>query len=508
MAYSKKEWVTGDTITKDELNRMEEGIDSCQNMFNYKGNCLFADLPASGNSVNDTYYVTDKECGYTWNGNEWSQSGAYGTSISELKSDLVELDNAMLKGYKKLTPYKQDNTIRSQYVPSGVSDDNFTTFYYHIKKGAKVYIDNTPIGGGAYGIVTYLTYDEYYLWTDVDSSSITTPLSKYEVTMPDNADVLAVSCLAVNANDVGVFDVDIVDNYKNSMVYGGINSGRQIFVKKKRNNNEDLCVMIEPTVGNSLYGFSHIFKVENSGALNTDVANSASRDLLSIPTDMFSPYIVQAINNIDGDLQSGYENTFTGGSHQYNNSSSGSTPTARTANLKVFADGIELKNDFRYANCITIEFDNYIQANNTKKEDGTGREVLKEHWSIKCTTNGFECSNEIIALEDVKISRYYGLQTYSLSNKTFLIGGNKAYFGENGGYSENKKCYSVKCINDNLTICCDIDNGYGLGANPYSDSVAYSMAKVGLKTYYSAIYDETFLSENDELFIRGKYNFA
>lgn len=92
MAYEKKEWVTGDVITAADMNRLEDGVNTSQSMFAFKGNCTFENLPASGNNVNDTYYVTDKECGYTWNGSAWCQSGAYGISISELSSDI---DNTM-----------------------------------------------------------------------------------------------------------------------------------------------------------------------------------------------------------------------------------------------------------------------------------------------------------------------------------------------------------------------------------------------------------------------------
>lgn len=43
--------------------------------FNFKGSCLFAELPTSGNEVNDTYYVTDMTSRYSWNGTAWYQSG-------------------------------------------------------------------------------------------------------------------------------------------------------------------------------------------------------------------------------------------------------------------------------------------------------------------------------------------------------------------------------------------------------------------------------------------------
>lgn len=43
--------------------------------FNFKGTVeTVADLPASGNAVNDTYYVIAAVCRYSWTGSEWKQS--------------------------------------------------------------------------------------------------------------------------------------------------------------------------------------------------------------------------------------------------------------------------------------------------------------------------------------------------------------------------------------------------------------------------------------------------
>ena len=70
--------------------------------FNFKGSCLFSELPVSGVDTNDTWYVTDKKCNYSWNGEKWFQSSmnesdyqAELTKISntnaELKSDLSDI---------------------------------------------------------------------------------------------------------------------------------------------------------------------------------------------------------------------------------------------------------------------------------------------------------------------------------------------------------------------------------------------------------------------------------
>ena len=73
--------------------------------FFFKGSSAFADLPASGNTVNDTYYVTDsdKECWYSWNGTEWVKSSMsqadYAGLIAQLKAD-VSAEYSTSKTYK------------------------------------------------------------------------------------------------------------------------------------------------------------------------------------------------------------------------------------------------------------------------------------------------------------------------------------------------------------------------------------------------------------------------
>ena len=75
-------------------------------------------------------------------------------------------------------------------------------------------------------------------------------------------------------------------------------------------------------------------------------------------------------------------NEFTGGNHDYLNGSGGSA-TGRTESVTLKVNGKEVDGDYEgYADEIDIYWTNYIQANNTKKEDGSGREVLKEMYHI------------------------------------------------------------------------------------------------------------------------------
>ena len=426
-------------------------------------------------------------------------------SVKQLKEDIGDIKSVIPQKYDVVEPISEDHTIYSNAFPSGYTEDVYTTYYYNAKSGDKFFVDTQAIGG-LYGIATFLTADNKYIGgAGIGAEGFQ---YNYEITIPES-EFIAKMCISSLASIKDAVKCKIIgpsDIYKDSMVYGGINKDGQIFIKKKRNNTEDLCVIIAKTVGNELYGFTNVFKVENNSTLNTDIKNSDSRNILSIPTDIFSPFIVKATTNIDGDLPDGYKSEFTGGSHQYNNTASGSSHTARTSNVRVFADNTEIKNEFRFAKKIRVEFDNYVQANNTKKADGSGREVLKEHWTIVADSSGFKCHNEITALEPITISRYYGLQTYTLSDSWYLIGGRVTPFtsGSDNGYSEGKECNSVKCSSAALTVYMELEN-YGLGAKSYASGVAYSMAKIGLKTYPSLIYDDLSMTKGDKLFVRGNY---
>ena len=62
--------------------------------FFFKGSSTYVALPVSGNTINDTYYVTDndKQCWYSWDGTAWVQSSMsqadYAGLIAQLKADM------------------------------------------------------------------------------------------------------------------------------------------------------------------------------------------------------------------------------------------------------------------------------------------------------------------------------------------------------------------------------------------------------------------------------------
>lgn len=66
--------------------------------YNFKGTvAAVSNLPSTNNVVNDTYYVTDAKCKFTWNGSAWYQSslneGDYESELADVKSDLNEISD-------------------------------------------------------------------------------------------------------------------------------------------------------------------------------------------------------------------------------------------------------------------------------------------------------------------------------------------------------------------------------------------------------------------------------
>ena len=82
--------------------------------YKFRGNCTFASLPTSGNEINDTFYVTDEKCKYSWNGTNWYQSSLDETDyldefntfkgeVNNVKGDLYNISKIIAKDFKWIT---------------------------------------------------------------------------------------------------------------------------------------------------------------------------------------------------------------------------------------------------------------------------------------------------------------------------------------------------------------------------------------------------------------------
>lgn len=112
MQYNAPNWVNNGSpainaanlqAISDTLEQDGQEIQTLQtqlaNPFNYKGVVAAVEnLPSSGNTINDTYYVTAATCLYTWNGSAWSVSSLsesdYLDILQQVLNDIAETYNS------------------------------------------------------------------------------------------------------------------------------------------------------------------------------------------------------------------------------------------------------------------------------------------------------------------------------------------------------------------------------------------------------------------------------
>lgn len=183
-------------------------------------------------------------------------------------------------------------------------------------------------------------------------------------------------------------------------------------------------------------------------------------------SDWFGPHVVNALSNADGDRKWG---EFTGGSHSYlNNESSGSSATGRTDSIRLMVDGKQYDSFSGYAERLDIYWDNYIQAANTKKKDGSGREVLIEHYHMSFDGRVWNVECDIEFLENVMWSRYYGMQcVYADWNQSIRYGGEDWIPLDSDTDAPDKMCDTMVLKRGNHYLEMYMDNSYGLGDRAY-----------------------------------------
>lgn len=108
----------------DAINTMQTQL---ANPFTFKGSVsAVSNLPSSGNTVNDTYYVTAETCLYTWDGNSWEVASLsesdYLEEIANVKNDLADLEQIQLNK----TIVLDSDHVRTGYYMTG--DGSYNTW--------------------------------------------------------------------------------------------------------------------------------------------------------------------------------------------------------------------------------------------------------------------------------------------------------------------------------------------------------------------------------------------
>lgn len=312
--------------------------------------------------------------------------------------------------------------------------------------------------------------------------------------------------VAINNRVGGLFDIKksqpLSNKVKNILARY---DGTTLTLQTKYATDSDLILTMGKGGGNNLFDFRSFTEKANDGTTRFSFSNT---------TDWFMPYRVRAINNADGDLPTNWASQFVGGNHQYNNQGSGSTPTARGVIDAVLFDGEDVSSGAEgFYKKVDVYWTNYIQGQNTKKEDGTGREILMEKYHLTFDGFTFDIDHYFMPLEEVGMLTYYGLGMWWNSQSSSL---HCQYLGGNNRIpvlmSAESNCGVKTCLdmyfidgNDNKIeeILSDVD----LGLQEYNDQT-YSAFTSGSKAYFNMWNRLTTLQANEKFFHKAKIIFS
>ena len=238
-----------------------------------------------------------------------------------------------------------------------------------------------------------------------------------KTTPVDKAVLTNISVPKTDKLDARISDMENIDIPSKRIAYKVLDNG--IILSEKYDGENDIQYYLCKHSLNELFDFWHTYIYPNSKS--NPIIHEIDNNYRKIygDGDWHAPIQIKAINNADGDNTDG--TYFTGGMHGYKNATTDASKTARCAGVRFFSDRSEIfANDVGYAEEVVIYWENYLQASNTEKEDGSGREVLKECHTLTYINGEFHSHVELIPLEDITCVLWYGFQMMyqSGSNKT------------------------------------------------------------------------------------------
>ena len=229
-------------------------------------------------------------------------------------------------------------------------------------------------------------------------------------------------------------------------------------------------------------------------------------------SDWHGPFIMAAADGADGDHPD--SRYFTGGNHRTTNKATGGGTTARCDNCIFFADGEHVSDTEGTARELEIRWSNYVQGYNTTREDGKGREILREDHRMRFQNGIFFTHVELVALETLRIERWYGFQcVLDAYPVTTFIGAKKDRPFRN---TEETDAVSGDLIGCEMThegnghrITLGLDPEYGLGKRDRPEVVSgeNGMFISGRKAYFSIVNGLLPMRRGERCAVRGYYRF-
>jgi len=313
-----------------------------------------------------------------------------------------------------------------------------------------------------------------------------------EVTVPENATKLLVNGVSDYPNYIPSVIVTDGANTTNYIAYEKYNDTLYISTKYGTGN---IDIEFGKRGPNQLPDFKKI--------------TADGRTKYNGSSDMHSPFTIKAVNNADGDDVDNH--TYTGGNHNYGDTGTTDySATARNLSFDMYADGQLLSNgDYGLATELMVKWVNRVQGYNTKKSDGTGREIIEERHTILFDGVNWTSTVELEPLEDVVIENYYGYQCpVSSYPNIHMVGATYkkefVYTSPHDSGNSTPNVYVACSTDDRLEM--EVDRSYDMGKGTY-----YSGTQ-GFRTFsggkgYSFLIANLPASEGDIYGARGWYRF-
>ncbi|HBL73677.1 MAG: hypothetical protein A2W90_14325 [Bacteroidetes bacterium GWF2_42_66] len=256
---------------------------------------------------------------------------------------------------------------------------------------------------------------------------------------------------------------------------------------------------------NQLFG---IAKVRYFSNLTDHHQNRTSNEFNSA-TDWIGPYFVCGEENI----QSGLQKRFTGGWHGSNGDGTG-TPTASTNDVTILVDGETINGNMEQnAQQVDLFVTNFIQGYDFPVSN---KNLLKETIHYQVTDNRkIDVSVTIEALYDLRIQRYYGLQSQNFAIFDLVKYAANQQVINTEAIETNSRCLSNAEIN--TIVLSDRENQYQLKLvlNTAEGLGTFTCLGDGLPKAFSASYRKSYfnlvngkelvMKKGEQVFWKGSY---
>ena len=420
------------------------------------------------------------------------------SKLIELQSEINDIDNrvdqfgASAKHHLSGTTRSGNVLIRNGttvYDATGLFHAEYTNISNYT--GETVYVSGKTnvVGDDGKAYVLYGFYDSNNALLLYHASTAATYYNDVSVTVPQGA-----VKLIVNGNDYRMPSVVVSDV---------IPTTNDIAYEKY---DGDLYVSTKYGTGiiNVIFGKRGPNQLPDFKKITID-----GREKYNGSSDMHSPFTIKAVNNIDGDDVDNH--TYTGGNHNYGNTGTTDyTATGRNVSLDIYADGKLLSNgEYGLATTITIKWVNRVQGYNTRKADGSGREIIEERHTIIFDGVNWVSTVELEPLEDVVIENYYGYQC-PVSNypNIHMIGADYkkefAYTDPHNSGNSTPNVYIACSVDDRLEM--EVDRSYDMGKGTYYTG-AQGFRTISGGKGYAFLISNLSASSGDIYGARGTYRF-